>query len=240
MSAKPLLHRQVKLVEYLTSSDAIFGDKRTQPLDPALQGTDRRLLHIEARFSHEKRMEKISAVFPKTFELLDAGREALVRAFTETCPPMDISRLENARQFHDFLLAHWRQEPPMPPYLRDVVACELAFASGRFADEERTPTCVEGSVRRQRGVVLVHSAYDVRPIFENALGTAVPLQRDTRLAIVSGSHADQPRIFELAAAVFELLGALDDWVDRAAFDALPAAEELISDLTEAGLLEVCP
>jgi hypothetical protein len=151
-----------------------------------------------------------------------------------------ISRLENARQFHDFLLAHWQQEPPRPPYLRDVAACELAFASGRFWDEEGAPTCAGGSVRRQRGVVLVRTAYDIRPIFDNAVETAVPLQRDTRLAIVSGSHVDQPRIFELAAAVFELLGALDDWVDRAAFNALPEAEELISDLTEAGLLEVCP
>ena len=72
--AKRLLDRQAKLLAYLTSGEAIFGDKSGVPIDPALQGIDRALLHVEARFSHEKRMEKIAAVFPKTFALL--GRTA--------------------------------------------------------------------------------------------------------------------------------------------------------------------
>ena len=41
-----------------------------------LQGIDRGMLHLEARFSHEKRMEKIAAVFPVTFALIGAGRTA--------------------------------------------------------------------------------------------------------------------------------------------------------------------
>jgi hypothetical protein len=60
---KRLLDRQARLLEYLTSGDAIFDDGCGGPRDPILQGFDWALLHIEARFSHEKRMEKIAAVF---------------------------------------------------------------------------------------------------------------------------------------------------------------------------------
>src|ERR1700722_683741 len=98
-----LLDRQVRLLEYLTSSGAIFGDETDAALDQSLQGIDRRMLHLEARFSQEKRMEKIIAVFPKTFRLLGADRVAIVRKFVEAWPPTDITRIENARQFYDFL-----------------------------------------------------------------------------------------------------------------------------------------
>src|SRR4051794_37897459 len=92
-----LLDRQVRLLEYLTSGEAIFRDNRKGTIDPALQGIDRGMLDIEARFSHEKRMEKIAAVFPVTFDLLGAGLDGIVRNFVEACPPSDISRIENAR-----------------------------------------------------------------------------------------------------------------------------------------------
>jgi hypothetical protein len=242
-TAKPLLRRQVKLLEYLTSANAIFRDERNVPL--ALQGIDRRLLHLEARFSHEKRMEKIFAVFPRTFDLLGIGCDSIVRAFTETCPPVDIARLANARQFHGFLSTHWRQEPPMTPYLPDVAACELALATARVSEEKRTPRCVQGAegtaqghIRRRHGVVLLRAHYDIRPIFEHAHEAAVPMERDTRLAIVDSSVGDQPSISELAPAVFDLLFALDDWIDRTAFDELPEADGLISALAEANLLEI--
>ena len=56
---KRLLDRQVSLLHYLTSGDAIFRERAEVPLDEALVGVYRGLLRIEARFSHEKRMEKI-------------------------------------------------------------------------------------------------------------------------------------------------------------------------------------
>ena len=135
--AKRLLHRQARLLEYLTSGDAIFGDGRDVRLDAALHGIDRALLHIEARFSHEKRMEKIAAVFPRTLALLGADRDATMRKFVEACPPVDISRIENARQFCDFLTACWQRQPPAPRYLPDVTACELALAQVRIEDDGR-------------------------------------------------------------------------------------------------------
>src|SRR5712692_10534110 len=106
--ANRLLDLQVSLLEYLTSGTAIFGDNGDTSLDQSLRGMDREMLRLEALFSYRKRMEKIVAIFPKTFELLGSDQAPLVREFVETRPPVDISRLVNARQFHDFLSAHWR------------------------------------------------------------------------------------------------------------------------------------
>jgi hypothetical protein len=130
--AKGLLDRQVRLLEYLTSGEAIFGDSCGSLRDPILEGIDRRLLHIEARFSHEKRMAKIAAVFPKTLALLGEDRDAVVREFVHACPPVDIGRLENARQFSGFLISRWATRRPALPYLPDVAACELACAQVRM------------------------------------------------------------------------------------------------------------
>src|SRR5205807_4206795 len=104
----------------------IFGGGK-KGVPSILEGIDPRLLRLEAGFSHEKRMAKIAAVFPRTLDVLGNDRDATLRAFVEACPPADISRIANARQFHDFLLARCRAGA-RPRYLRDVATCELACA----------------------------------------------------------------------------------------------------------------
>jgi hypothetical protein len=240
-----LLDRQSSLIHYLTSGAAIFNDAELQSVEPALQGIDRRLLGIEARFSFAKRMDKIAAVFPRTFDLLGARREMLVKEFVEACPPFDIGRLENARQFFDFLTARRRREPPAPPHLPDVAACELAFAAARINVEDRSP--VEKNrpggarlpqVRRSPAVVLLRTTHDIRPLFEDASDAGPPIARDVPLAIVAQASADHPKIFELAPEVFDLLGSLGEWVDQALLDESEDAGELITDLAAAGLVEI--
>jgi hypothetical protein len=233
-----LLDRQVRLLEYLTSGDAIFRGNRQAPIDPALAGIDRGMLHLEARFSHEKRMEKIAAVFPLTFDLLGTGLDGIVRGFVEACPPLDISRIENARQFYDFLTAHWERQPPAPLYLPDVAACELACAQVRVEPDAGGPATAPvdatgAHIRRKPGVVLLRAAYDIRAIFENGREVTAPVERETPLAIalVSG----EPQIFELTPEVFDLLSALERWV---AVNELPGADELITGLVDAGMLEL--
>jgi hypothetical protein len=239
-----LLDRQVSLLEYLTSSDAVFGDQGDKSLDPLLQGIDRGLLRLEACFSHEKRMEKISAAFPRTFQLLGAESAAIVREFVEACPPVDITRLENARQFYNFLCARWRHAPPEPPYLGDVAACELAFVKVRVGAEAQVLEPAGGEqprhgIRRQSGVILLRCAYDVRPIFEGGPGEVAPVRRDTPLAIaIPPPHAEHPKVFELLPPAFDMLAALDDWTDRFALAPAPELDELICVLTEHGLVEV--
>src|SRR5229473_4512399 len=93
--ANRLLDRQVSLLEYLTSGAAIFGDKSSAPAPRPLRGFDSSLLQMEARFSYDKRMKKIAGIFPKTFAILGDNRDAVLQAFVETCPPVDISRIVN-------------------------------------------------------------------------------------------------------------------------------------------------
>jgi hypothetical protein len=237
-----LLDRQASLLAYLTSRDAIFGDRTDAPLARELQGIDPALLHLEARFSYEKRLEKIASVFPRTLAILGDGWGPIFQDFVDACPPMDVTRLANARQFHEFLLTRWRRDPPQPAYLPDVAACELARAEVRRAhDEPAMPAANERSrrgIRRRPGIVLLRCGYDIRPIFEPEGGNADPPKRDTALAVAMPPAADQPGVFELLPPVFDFLAALDDWIDPATLEAARDFEELIRDLAAHGLLEV--
>jgi len=240
---KRLLDRQVSVVEYMTSGAAIFGDG-CDPF-PALHGIDRRLLRLEAHFSHAKRMEKITAVFPRTFGLLGSGEAAIVRAFVDACPPTTISRLENARQFHRFLASCWMQSAPDPPYICDVAACELACADVDTDVEDRgSPPGANASdalsrgVRRSPAVVLLRCAYDIRPIFEAGSGHPAPIRRETPLAIVVPPGADGPQVFEVIAPLFDLFAELDDWTDPRELNTAPEFVDFLADLSAQGLIEV--
>jgi hypothetical protein len=243
--ANRLLDRQVSLLEYLTSGTAIFGDNGDTSLDRSLHGMDRAMLRLEARFSYRKRMEKIVAVFPRTFELLQGQQDPIVRAFVETCPPVDISRLVNARQFHGFLSVRWRRERPEPPYLRDVAACELACAEVRVHVEDRGLAGVPEKsgarrrrIRRRPGVALLRCSYDIRAIFEKGTEERIPAERDTPIVIAMPPGAKQPQVSELPSVIFDLLAALDDWTDPAELGSTPELKEVFHELADHGLLEV--
>jgi len=243
--AKRLLDRQVSVVEYMTSGAAIFGDGCGVSPAQAFHGIDPALLRVEARFSHAKRMEKITAVFPMTFRLLGDGAAAMVRAFVETCPATTIRRLENARQFHRFLVSRWMLAAPEPPYLCDVAACELACAAVDADVHDCTPLpgpnadgVLPRGLRRSPAVVLLRCAYDIRPIFEAGLEHAVPVRRETPLVIALPPGAKGPQVSEVDPALFDLLAALDDWCDPPELNAEPEFGRLVADLAAHGLVEV--
>ncbi len=243
--AKRLLDRQASLLDFLTSGDAIFADAGDPPLPPALTGVDPRLLRLEARFSYEKRMEKVMAIFPRTFELLGDRQQAIVRQFVRTCPPSDISRLANARQFHDFVAWRWRRETPDPPYLQDIAACEFACAQVRLmreeADEPAGPAQEADPIpalRRRPETVLLRCSHDIRAIFESDAQGASPPRRDTPLAVVLPPNDDEPRVCEVHPLIFDLLESLGDWTDPAALGLTAEHEPLIRDLAENHLIEV--
>jgi hypothetical protein len=235
--ANRLLDRQASLLTYLTSGSAIFGEERGAGAEGAPAGMDPALLHLEARFSYEKRLEKIAAVLPRTFALLGRRLDSLMREFVDACPPADIGRVANARQFHDFLAARWRDDPA---WLPDMTACELACAAASLAAADVAPPARNrrsrrGVIRRRPGVVLVRCRHDIQHIFEQGgAGGAAPA-RDLRLAVAVSPGTSQPRVCEIPIAVFELLTLLDDWADPAA---LGGADELIRDLAAHGLIEV--
>lgn len=240
--AKPLLERQVSLIEHMTSAAAIFGRGGDGAAD--LEGIDHALLRVEARFSYAKRMEKIIAVLPRTFELLGSTEAPVVRAFVEGCPQTTISRLENARQFYRFLSLRWMREAPDPAYICDVATCEMACAELDAEDQEpdraKDEICtIRSGIRRCRSVILRRCAYDVRPIFEPQL-KAAPVKRETPLVIALPPGSNRPQIFEVIPAVFDLLAALDDWTDPPALFMGQDFARLLVDLRGHGLIEVRP
>jgi hypothetical protein len=235
--AKPLLERQASLIEYMTSGAAIFGSEGDRSPVAALEGIDRTLLRIEARFSYAKRMGKIAAVLPRTFELLGNAEPELVRRFAESVPPTTLNRLENARQFQRFLSTCRMRESLNPPYLCDVAACEIAFAE---VDAARCNTYhpPQIGIRRSPAAVMRRCAYDVRSIFEKESRQGVLIKRETSLVISVPPGANGPQVFEVVPAVFDLLAALGDWTDPLALPADPEFTRLLADLVARGLVEV--
>jgi hypothetical protein len=164
--------------------------------------------------------------------------ESALRAFVRACPPAEMSRLANGRQFCAFVSARWGNDPP---YLADVMACELARMVAVHASEGRGPATDDEprwrrAIRRRPGVVLLRCNHDIQSIFEQAAHNPSPPRRDTRLAVVVPPGASQSRIVEVSPAVFDLLAALDSWADASALDG--RAEELIGDLADHALIEV--
>ncbi len=241
--ASDLLDRQVRLLEHLTSGAAIFGTGSGASIDQAPPGIDAGLLHLEARFSHEKRMAKIEWVLTRTLDLLGGARAAIIRDFVEACPPASISRLENARQFHDFLSARWLGEAPEPPYLPDIAAYELAYAAVRAGESEALAAAEDGllrpgAIRRHPNVVLLRCAYDIRPILEGRTDTTSAPERETLIAVALRPGTDDLVVSELSADLFELLEMLDAFADAAIFEDTPGLGTLIAGLAARGLLEV--
>jgi hypothetical protein len=238
-----LLHRQTKLLEYLTGSAGIFGRARGLSNEPPLQGLDLGLLHLEARFSHEKRMQKIDWVLTRTLELLASKREAVVRDFVEACPPASITWLDNARQLHAFLQSRWTQGTVEPAWLPDVAAYEIAYATVR-AGERRASlqdglVAASGSIRLHPSALLLCCSYDIRCILEGR-DDDIPARRETHLVVAMLPSSDEPLVSALSPPVFELMGMLTEFVDPTAFGDTPELIRLLDDLAATGLIEVCP
>jgi hypothetical protein len=239
-----LLDRQIRLFDYLTSGRAIFGKDGGLALDQALRGIDHRLLRLEAHFSHQKRLTKIKAAFPNTFRLLGSDCATIVGEFAQAVPPAGITRIDNARQFYDFLCARWRDAPPEAPYLDDVAACEFALASVRSGvtathhEPEGGKPPRLGDIRRRPDTVLLRCHHDIRPIFGNYTEREAPVRRDTSLVIAIPPNAQHPRIFEISSLVFEVLVGLGDWIDQSELGAAFEVHELIDELALHGLVEV--
>jgi hypothetical protein len=245
--AKRLLDRQVSLLAYLTSGAAIFGGDAEGPAGPTLAGFDLRLLQLEARYSHEKRMEKIAGVFSRTLELLGDEQAQVIRTFAERCPSDSIGRIENARQFYDFLTGVWRFRPPRLRYLADVAAYELAFAEVRNFGSAVVDAAVpqgtqlhSGSIRRHPGVALRRCDHDVQPIFDSAGPYPAPIERETFLAFALSHQASGVGVFRLNPEFFAMLYALSDWTPRSAFGDAEEADAMIRQLMSDGLLEAAP
>jgi len=85
---------------------------------------------------------------------------------------------------------------------------------------------------------LLRCAYDVRPIFEPGAVKTAPVKRDTLLAVATPPGAGGAQVLEIMPAIFDLLAALDDWIDPTGLNADPGLARLLEDLAARGLIEV--
>ncbi len=236
-----LLHLQTSLLEYLTSADAIYGDRPVSTAGDNLHGVNIGRLRLEARFSFDKRLAKISSVFPRTFEIFRGDWAPVLREFVDAQPPVDISRLRNAQQFFDFLSKRSENAQMAPPWLLDVAACELAFAQVRaYTEVEKSAIAdfVPGAVRCRPGAALLRCTYDVRSVFEGRAGDGVAVKRETLLVVFIPPHVDRMQICDVGHEVFDLLAACRRWTDPATLGIERGLDELVSDLASRGLLEL--
>jgi uncharacterized protein (UPF0276 family) len=239
-----LLQRQIALLDYLTSERPISPAPDDRPLPPALRGMNPARLALEARFSHEKRVEKIAGVLPRTFDRLGDARAALLRRFTERYPPSGIGRIENARQFCDFLADRKGRNALPAAYLPDLAALELALATLRAKPEGHAPSrnidapprrdADKKQIRRAQDVVLVHCAHDIRAIVEMD-SRAPPARKDIRLVVAKSAASAEPLIFDVPAPIFALLTTLDHWAE---LPSSPETSAFLAELADCGVLEV--
>jgi len=235
-----LLDLQTSLLEYLTSATAIFGDRAVSP-DHDLHGVDVARLRLEARFSFDKRLAKISSVFPRTFAIFTGDWAPVLREFVDAQPPIGIGRLTNAQQFFDFLSQRLDKAQMEPPWLLDVAACELACAQVRAhaaAGESAIADIVPGAVRCPPGAVLLRCTHDVRSVFEGRAGDSAGVKRPTLLVVFIPPHLDRVQICDVGREVFDLLSACRQWTDPATLGLVRGSDELVSDLAGRGLLKV--
>lgn len=242
--ASSLFDQQVRLLAHLTGGAAIFGAGSAPPLDPSLQGIAAGLLRLEARFSHDKRIAKIERILSRTFDLLANDRGRIIREFAETCPPVSINYLENARQFHGFLSTLWQSESPEPPFLLDVAAAEIAYAAVRSGERFEPATvdleidALRAGIRRHPSTVLLRCAYDIRAILDGRIGEEIPARCDMRLVVAMPPGADQPLVSEVSSALFDVIEILDRWADPVVFYNLRDGARLVAELIERGLVEI--
>jgi hypothetical protein len=234
-----LLDRQASLLEYLSSTTNMFGDHADTPVDPALQGIDPGVLRLQARFICNKRLEKIIAVFPRTFDILGADRRLILRKFVEVSPATSKSTLANAREFHEFLSAHRGLTASNPAYLVDVVACELAVAEVlNLVEDYERPAGLKRGIRRHRSAVPLRCAYDIRSIFDSRSSRVPPPKRDTSLVVTLAAGIRDIRFVAVAPVVVDALMLFDDWTDSSTLDNFGDAENLVRQLAAYGFIEI--
>jgi hypothetical protein len=233
-----LFDRQRALLRHLTGGGAIFGEG---DLFGSTFGFGSGLLHLEAKFSHRKRMEKIEGVLPRTLALLGPERDAIVRAFVQACSPTSIGYLDNARQFADFVSASWRQEAREPAYLPDLAAFEIALATVRARREIRPqPAAPSGAIRRHPALALVQTEHDITAALEapDAELPATVERRATYFALMMREGEQAPVTQRISRELFGFLGVLDTFMPAEELSEVPDMDAIIGRLTVYGYIEV--
>ena len=233
MRNRRLLALQTSLLAHLTDPRAFAAGP---PLDPDLRGLDARRLALVGAMSLSKRRAKIARALPRTTALLGKSFETIVAEFASAVPPCSARRLVNAREFRDYLGAHWRGRPACLP---DVAAIEVAIAEVEdLTPDSRVDFRPGRWLRRHPGLRLFRCRHDVRPILAGKSARGAK-RRPVIVAVAPGLPGHSARIAEIAPMADEFLASIADWTSE--HDVLDRLDgETIADLAEAGLIEVAP
>ena len=207
-----LLDRQVSLLEHLTSGAAIFGDAARRIDRPRPPGHRCRAASSRGAFlPREAHGEDRMGAAEDARSAWAAARAAIIRDFVEACPPVSISWLENARQFHDFLshaLASTRRpsRPTCPTSRLASSPMPASTAATKPAAHRNGAAEPPARIRRHPAMPFcVRCRHDVRSILEGrwrrCAGRAARYPARRRRCRPAPTH---PIMSELSPDLFEL------------------------------------
>lgn len=187
------------------------------PPHEVLAGIDLERLRIVGRLILAKRLGKIESLLPATCRCVTLHVPALFRAFAAACPPVTLGRQENARQFHDFILA-WEGPPLAPTYIADLVQLEFLAAVATLAARDRSsarpathldPSWTVCEARVSPELRLFETEFDLPAAFVDSPPAALERGRPRLVAIVPMTpHA---RVFLLDDDIAALLLDMQTW-----------------------------
>jgi len=240
----PLSKRQETLVTYLTSREVFDRSGKGLLEHPELTGLDPVRLRLMAQMSRGKRVEKIRAVLPRTFEFLRPSIHDLVEEFAATVVPTSLRRIDNAREFRDFLENRVREDGDVPAWIVDLANYEIGFAEAVFEDPPPLgePNSDIERIRPRPGVKFLRLAHDVRPLVVAEIGEEAPEPETalTVLAIVPQEAGGTPRVFQLPERLYGALTESDDWRTVDDFSAATSPGSLVASLVGCGIVEAAP
>jgi len=221
MTKEDLVAMQSELIVGLTQYDKGGMPRTSYARSRYLAGIEPRILDILSRMALGKRIEKIKKLLPITCAYLRPGIEQMAIAFASKHPPLSAESFYNACQFYGFLQRIWKVESAEPPFMPDVIYCELAVVAVERAaleKESEKPVLQETQaqpfeIRRSRAVRLRRCSYDIEALLDGRdRGGVMVRQRPVCLVVSRPLSAGKPNVFEVAPGVFELIRSLDRWV----------------------------
>jgi hypothetical protein len=244
-----LLDRQQALIDHLSNPTSFLDHGFDPGQDKFLRGLDRERLRLVGALALAKRIGKIEAVLPKTVSYLRTESLASFHEFACKHPPSSSRRYDNARQFYGYLRDRWKIQPPVPPFLLDLAACEWMLARVRHKGsselfvsgcEPHLPDENIWEIRRAKAVELLECNHDVRSLLEPAPETVRVPERAVFLVFTPDASPFNARVFEVTREVYELLETLDDWCSVHDLGLESETRPVIDSLIACGILEVGP
>jgi hypothetical protein len=251
MTREELFELQSELIISLTDSRAFGKPRNRLGSSGYLVGVEPAILELLAMLALGKRIDKIFKILPRTSAYLNTDLKELACAFAARHPPLSADSYFNACQFYAFLRRMWLVRTPDPPFLPDLTYCELAMIGvERKARATRIARLAAGpsglgtfSIRRHPAVHMRQCQYNIQPLLDGSQREGLTIeQRSVCLILSRPLYAMSPKVFQVDAALFDVVRTLGGWILQALEDFVPNRQTLsfYRKLEELGFIEVRP